>query len=134
MLLYWYWRGIERSKCNRPVDCCRRRLDGGAPLFSPTGRKCNSIPLGSTKKELLLGYESVLIMVLFCCIFHFFRQQGCIPPLAAFSYTVIVAFVGNRGIYGLSWNLWVIVALLIIESISIIIYTTSDRLCPFYWT
>ena len=71
----------------------------GADSKSVSGQPhVGSNPTVSAKKELLLGYESVLIMVLFCCIFHFFRQQGCIPPLAAFSYTVIVAFVGNRGI------------------------------------
>jgi hypothetical protein len=28
-----------------PVACCRRRLDGGEPLFSAKGRKCKSSPV-----------------------------------------------------------------------------------------
>ena len=46
-------------------------------------------------------------MLLLCYIQNFFksiklasRQQGCIPLLTVFCYKVIVAFVGNRGIYG----------------------------------
>ena len=38
--------GIESSKCNSPVDCCRRRLDGAEPLFSLTA-KMQTIPYGS---------------------------------------------------------------------------------------
>ena len=38
--------GIEESNRNSPVDCCRRRLDGGEPLFSPMA-KMQTIPYGS---------------------------------------------------------------------------------------
>ena len=34
--------GLEESNCNSPVDCCRRRLDGGEPLFSFASAKENA--------------------------------------------------------------------------------------------
>ena len=45
-----------------------------------------------------------------------------------FSYTVIVPFVGNRGIYGLSCNLWVIVAFLLTDWVPCAIIFTDHYL------
>ena len=47
-LFFYPWR-FEPSKCNSPVDCCRRRLGGGDPLFLPVSRKgknANESPAG----------------------------------------------------------------------------------------
>ena len=37
--------GTRRIKCNSPVDCCRRRLDGGEPLSAPYGSRCKRVLL-----------------------------------------------------------------------------------------
>jgi len=33
-------------KCNSPVDCCRRRLDGAEHLSAPVGSRCKRVPSG----------------------------------------------------------------------------------------
>ena len=37
--------GLEPSKCNSPVDCCRRRLDGGEPLSAQSADENESLPV-----------------------------------------------------------------------------------------
>ena len=46
----FYWRGIWTTKCNSPVNCCRRRLDGGEPLFFAK-RKMQKIPPSPPSKK-----------------------------------------------------------------------------------
>ena len=36
--------GTRRNKCNSPVDCCRRRLDGGEPLSAQNADANESLP------------------------------------------------------------------------------------------
>ena len=37
-LLLYVVGSLEPIKCNSPVDCCRRRLDGGEPSFLPMAK------------------------------------------------------------------------------------------------
>ena len=39
----------RKIKCNGPVDCCRRRLDGSEPLSAPVGCRCKRVPFGVPK-------------------------------------------------------------------------------------
>ena len=48
-------KGLEPSKCNSPVDCCRRRLDGGEPLSAPYGSRCKRVPSGIYNVPPLFG-------------------------------------------------------------------------------
>ena len=97
-----------------PATCClgRGKVHRQLTAIRRIVGSCRSCP---AMKELLLGYESILIMVLFCYILDFFRHHGCTSLPKNFSNKVIVAFLGNRVICGLSCNLRVIVALLILK-------------------
>ena len=41
---------FEDHKCNSPVDCCSRRLDGGEHLFLPTAKMQTNLA-GTSKKS-----------------------------------------------------------------------------------
>ena len=43
--------GLEPFKCNSPVDCCRRRLDGGERLFSSASAEENAIESSSRNQK-----------------------------------------------------------------------------------
>ena len=38
-------KGTRKIKCNSPVDCCRRRLDGGEPLSAQRAEATVSLPV-----------------------------------------------------------------------------------------
>jgi hypothetical protein len=53
--------------------------DADGSASSPKPQAPGSSPGDPDKKERLLGYESVLIMVLFCYIFAFYVSKGVFP-------------------------------------------------------
>ena len=46
--------GTRRIKCNSPVDCCRRRLDGGEPLSAQSADANESLPVYHEKTTVLI--------------------------------------------------------------------------------
>ena len=57
--------GFEDPKCNNPVDCCSRRLDGAKPLFLPSGQKCKRIrPPPPAKDQMLRIWSFAVIFAL----------------------------------------------------------------------
>ena len=49
---------------------------------------CNSSPCAPAKKELLLGYESVLMIVLFCYVLNFSVSKDVFPCWRLVGYSV----------------------------------------------